>query len=140
MAVPPDYIKGDRGQLVGSRRQYLTPQEERRVREAWADGGRRDEVAAAAGITVARLVSRLADQLADLPKRGRGVGGGRRRKDEEADGPDPTQDEIRLLAAECRRTWGPDRYGIGEPTPEDDPQFIGRRAWAAVPDPGGSLD
>jgi hypothetical protein len=128
----------DDGRLAGSSRQFLTPDQERRVREAWAAGGRRDEVAAAAGITVARLVSRLADQLADLPRRGRGKGGGRRPK--AVDGPDPTQDEIRARAAEVRRTWGEDRFGIGHPTPEDDPRFIGRRAWAAIPDPGKATD
>lgn len=99
------------GQLHGSQKRYLSPDEEEAVRAAWAEGIRRDEVAARAGITVSRLVARLKDQLADLPRRGQGKGGGRRRRDDDT-GIDPTREEIMLRCAEVRRGWGHERYGI----------------------------
>jgi hypothetical protein len=57
------------------------------VRRAWADGLTRDQVAAAAGITIHVLEARRQDQLADLPDRNRRVNSGRR-------GGDPTPEEI----------------------------------------------
>lgn len=116
--------RDDAGRLLGSRRKFLTEEQLEVIREAWARGLRRDEVAEAAGITVSRLVARLGDQLAGLPRRGQGFGGGPKRKAERD--VDPTDDEIRLRAAEVRRSWGPDRYGIGDPLPEDDPRRLGR--------------
>lgn len=94
-------IRGPDGRVWGSRRQLLTPEQEAAVRGAWADGLRRDQVAHAAGITVARLVARMKDQLADLPRRGQGVGGGARG---EAD--DPSEEEIwGRLVLEVQARW-----------------------------------
>jgi hypothetical protein len=97
-----------------NRPRYLTPDQERIVRESWVAGMSRDEVARAAGITVDMLVIRLKDQLADLPRRGRG---GNRR----APTPDPTPAEIRARAAILRRSWPAERYlpDPREPDPLD---------------------
>lgn len=82
-------------------KQLLTDEQAQRVRQAWSEGLRRDEVAAAAGITVARLVARLKDQLADLPRRGQGVGGGARREND-----DPSEEEIwGRLVLEQQAKW-----------------------------------
>ena len=59
-------IRGPDGRVWGSRRQLLTQEQEQAARDAWAAGLRRDHVAAAAGITVARLVARL--KMAELPR------------------------------------------------------------------------
>lgn len=85
-------------------RRFLSDEQVLIVRQAIASGATRDEAAAAAGITVSRLVSRLQDQLADLR-----VGRGRRRGGPIP--PPPTPEEIRERAAEVRRGWGQDRYG-----------------------------
>jgi hypothetical protein len=82
---------------------FLTPEQESIIRQAWAAGLPRDEVARLAGITIHILEARKADQLADLPKRTQGVGGGRR-------GVDPTPDEISDRAAEVRSRWAEHRY------------------------------
>lgn len=95
------HIRGPDGKMAGSSRQLLTRRQLAAVRRAWAAGLRRDEVARAAGITVARLVSRMADQLAGLPRRGRGKGGGRRPR-----GADPTPEEIYgRLTLEIQSGW-----------------------------------
>lgn len=92
-------------------RRYLAPEVEAKVRELWLAGASRDEVARAVGITTDMLLSRLKDQLADLPRRGRG---GNVRMPT----PDPTEEEIAVRAAELRRSWTIDRY---LPEPPDDP-------------------
>jgi hypothetical protein len=95
------HIRGPDGKMAGSRKQLLSLRQLIAVREAWAKGLRRDEVARAAGITVARLVSRMADQLASLPRRGRGKGGGRRPAKQ-----DPTPEEIYgRLTLEIQAGW-----------------------------------
>ena len=94
-------IRGPDGRVWGSRRQLLTQEQEQAARDAWAAGLRRDHVAAAAGITVARLVARLKDQLADLPRRGQGFGGGARGEDD-----DPSEEEIwGRLVLEVQSRW-----------------------------------
>lgn len=81
------------------RRKLLTPEQERTVRELWAAGGSRDEVARAAGVTVDVIRSRLNDQLVDLPRRGRG---GNRRPPS----PDPSPEEIwGRLVLEAQSKW-----------------------------------
>jgi hypothetical protein len=82
---------------------FLSPEQVATIRQAWAAGLPRDEVARLAGITIHILEARKADQLADLPKRPRGVGGGRR-------GVDPTPDEISDRAAAVRAAWPEHRY------------------------------
>lgn len=114
-------IRGPDGRVCGSRRQLLTPEQEAAVREAWAEGLRRDEVAHAAGITVARLVARLKDQLADLPRRGQGVGGGYR-----GDENDPSEEEIwGRLVLEVQARWSEeerDQRWKGRFNESDDPE------------------
>jgi hypothetical protein len=89
------------GRVCGSRKLLLSREQEAAVRRAWRAGMRRDEVARAARITVSRLTARLKDQLADLPRRGRGKGGGRRKDDYE-----PTEDEIYgRLTLEIQARW-----------------------------------
>jgi hypothetical protein len=99
------------------RPRLLTPEQERIIREAWSAGVPRDEVAALAGITIHVLASRFNDQLADLPRRPRGVGGGRRGD------VDPTHDEIVERAAEVRQRWPEYRYrGL---TADDQERHVG---------------
>lgn len=82
---------------------WLSEEQAAEARRLLAAGARRDEVAAALGIAVSRLVSRLADQLRDV-RVGRGRGGGPRKSG------DPTPDEIRERAAEVRSRWTPERW------------------------------
>lgn len=89
------------GQMRGQVRATLTDEQLRTIREAWAEGLRRDEIARMAGITIDTLSARLKDQLADLPKRGQGRGGGHR---PEAD--DPSEEEIwGRLTKEIQAGW-----------------------------------
>lgn len=84
------------------RPRLLSPEQQRIVREAWASGLPRDEVARVAGITIHILEARRIDQLRDLPKRTQGVGGGRR-------GGDPTEEEIwGRLTREIQARWTDD--------------------------------
>jgi hypothetical protein len=73
------------------------------IRRAWAEGLRRDDVARLAGITMHVLEARRHDQLADLPPRPKGVGGGHRAWP-------PSEIEIRLMTYECRQRWTPERW------------------------------
>lgn len=73
--------------LQGSERRLLTATEQRIARKAWGDGETQAQIACRLGLSVDTLRARLQDQLADLPRRGRGAGG--RRK-----GADPTPEEI----------------------------------------------
>jgi hypothetical protein len=80
--------KRDRlGRLRGCLRTYLTRDQERAVRRAWRAGATQAEIAAALGIGLDMLRARMREQLPDLPRRGRGRGGGRRTSD-------PTPEEI----------------------------------------------
>lgn len=76
-----------RGRLAGCQKTMLTKAQEAAVRRAWRQGGTRDQVAQAAGVSPGLIRQRLEDQLADLPRRGRGRGGRRRSSD-------PTEEEI----------------------------------------------
>lgn len=96
----------------------LTPEQELAVRRAIANGATRDEAAAAAGITPARLWARLRDQLKDVR-----VGRGRRRKGPAP--PDPTPQEIAIRMAECRAKWTPERWGVSAPWAVNDPDGHG---------------
>lgn len=114
-------IRGPDGRVWGSRRQLLTPRQEQAARQAWSRGLRRDQVASAAGITVARLVARLKDQLADLPRRGQGVGGGARGEED-----DPSEEEIwGRLVLEVQARWSEeerDQRWMGRFNDSDDPE------------------
>lgn len=98
-----------------SQRRYLSPEQEQQVRQLWAAGASRDEVARAAGVSTDMLIARLKDQLADLPRRGRG---GNRR----GASPDPTPDEILEATAELRKRWTPDRW---LPPPREEIEAVG---------------
>lgn len=89
-------------QFRGSLRKALTAQQCQAVRRAWLAGETQQEIANAIGITVDTLKARLEDQLAGLPKRGRGTGGRRRPND-------PTEEEIygRLTLLE-QQAWSDD--------------------------------
>jgi len=82
---------------------WLTPEQEAEARRLLTSGATRDETAVAIGVSVSRLVSRLADQLRDV-RVGRGRGGGPRPS------PDPTPREIWERAAELRQHWPPERW------------------------------
>lgn len=84
----------------GSERRYLTTAQERVVRAALACGMTQREAAEVAGITYARLICRLQDQLEDL-KAGKGWGRKRRTGD-------PTEEEIAERSAAVRATWSED--------------------------------
>ncbi len=95
----PQGKRDKRGRLAGCLKTLLTRDQERAVRKAWRSGATRDEVAMAAGVSPGLIRQRLADQLADLPRRGRGRGGRRRSAD-------PTPEEIYgRLTAEIQATW-----------------------------------
>lgn len=104
----------------GSQKRLLTPEQEATVRRMLAGGASVTEAAAAAGITVRRLRTRQADQLADL-RVGRGRGGGPRRWR------DPTPEEIAVRCAEIRRGWPPERWGLHEPDSLTDATRHGRQ-------------
>lgn len=75
-------------------KKWLSDEQERVVRAAYAKGATWREAAFLAGITARLLASRLEDQIRDL-RRGRGRGGRR--------GPpiDPTPEEIEERRREC---------------------------------------
>jgi transposase-like protein len=76
-------------------RKWLTHEQERIVREAYAGGATCREAAFLAGVSVSVMTARLLDQVRDL-RRGRGRGGRR--------GPavDPTPAQIDERARQCR--------------------------------------
>ncbi|NDC96543.1 hypothetical protein EB077_14660 [bacterium] len=88
-----------KGRICGSLPTLLNRSQERAIRRAWRAGLTRDEAARAAGVSVGLIRQRLADQLSDLPRRGRGRGASRRVTD-------PTEEEIygRLTLA-IQATW-----------------------------------
>lgn len=95
----PKRSRRDRPTLPAHMRpRLLSPEQQRIVREAWAAGLPRDEVARLAGITVHVFEARRLDQLSNLPKRTQGVGGGRR-------GGDPTEEEILILTRRLQQRW-----------------------------------
>jgi len=74
-------------QFRGSLKNSLTARQIQQVRQAWMAGETQQQIASRIGVTVDTLKARLQDQLAGLPKRGRGAGGRRRPND-------PTEEEI----------------------------------------------
>ena len=100
-------------------RRLLSPAQEQTIRRMLACGACHAEAAAAAGISYRRLKTRLDDQLRDL-RVGQGKGGGPKRWR------DPTPEEIAVAAAEIRRRWTPDRWGLREPDSATDATRHGR--------------
>lgn len=91
--------RDQKGRLSGCQKTLLTRSQEAAARRVWRAGGTRDEVARAAGVSVGLIRQRLEDQLADLPRRGRGRGGRRRAQD-------PTEAEIYgTLTAAIQSRW-----------------------------------
>jgi hypothetical protein len=73
-----------------------TPEQEARIRALWAENARRDDIAAAVGMTRDSFL--VAQRRLELPPRPRSVGSGNR-------GVDPTEAEIRQACAEIRSRW-----------------------------------
>ena len=97
----PQGRRDRKGQLRGCLKTMLTREQERAVRRAWRAGATRDEAARVAGVSVGLIRQRLADQLADLPRPGRGRPGRPRSQPD-----DPTPDEIYgQLTAEIQARW-----------------------------------
>lgn len=78
-------------------RALLTPEQERIIRDAHARGLTQDDAAWLAGVSRRLLVTRLADQLADVHW---GQGRGRKAR------ADPTEEEIERLKAVIRQRNG----------------------------------
>jgi hypothetical protein len=99
-------------------RKLLSPEQLELARKLWAEGATRDEVCREIGVTVDRFQARLRDQLADLPRRGRGNGWR---------GPtaDPTPAEIRMACAEFRKKWPAERW-LPKPPDEDPAEGVNR--------------
>lgn len=86
--------------LAKRRRRYkpLTDEQLAAIRLAWRHGATESEAARLAGVNVRRIRTRRADQLRDLPARGRGAGSHRRAEP-------PSPEEIARLAAELQELW-----------------------------------
>lgn len=95
------HIRGRLGRLAGTIPVLLTDRQVRAVSRLWRSGATRDEICRAVGITNSVFRARLADQLAALPRRGRGRGGGRKLAQR-----DPSPDEIYgRLTLEVQAKW-----------------------------------
>lgn len=114
--------RGTGGRLTGTAKTLLTPEQERAARDAFAEGGSRDDMARAAGVTVGLIRERLKDQLADLPKRGRGAPGMARRRGIAM----PHPIEIAVECALIRQKWPPHRFGLVDELEEHDGNRFGR--------------
>jgi hypothetical protein len=103
------------GRLCGCRKLLLTGEQIRIIRRAWKNGATRDEVAAAAGVSVGLIRQRLQDQLRDLPRPGRGHGARRPPRS------DPSPEEIygRLTIAEQAAWTDEERAARWHGTPAD---------------------
>lgn len=103
--------RDDHGRVYGSLPRLLTPAQEATVRKLWGTGIGQQEMARIVGIGRDHLIARLRDQLADLPRPGRGRCSGRRTLP-------PTPEEIAARAAELRHGWTEERWlGLD---PDDD--------------------
>ena len=88
----------------------LTPEQLTLARLRWSEGTPAQEVARALSISYDVLKARMADQLSDLPRRGRGYGSARNRGC-----PDPSLIEIRAKTAAIRARWTSERWNSDEP-------------------------
>lgn len=83
----PQGRRDRKGRLSGTVKTMLSRSQEQAARRAWRAGRTQAEIAAELGVGQDLLRARLRDQLADLPRPGRGSRGGRRAVD-------PTVEEI----------------------------------------------
>lgn len=96
--------------LPPPRAELLTPDQEREVRAALADGATRTEAAAMIGVTRRRLDTRLRDQLADVR-----VGQGRRERNQRTRWQaivDPDEQTIAARAAAIRAGWSDEEANL----------------------------
>jgi transposase-like protein len=87
MKIRPIRATDGTNQVLGTERLLLSADQLAIVRKAWRNGETQGEIARRLGVSVDTIRARLRDQLADLPKRGRGAGATRT-------GEDPTEEEI----------------------------------------------
>lgn len=111
--------RNGRGHVCGALAQMLTAAQEATVRELWGSGISQQEIAYRIGVGRDRLISRLQDQLRDLPRPGRGRSSGGERDRRPRPAP-PTPEEIAALAAELRHRWPPERWLPAAATDDDD--------------------
>jgi len=88
----------------------LTPEQITLARSLWLEATPAQVVARELGISYDVLKARLGDQLADLPRRGRGRGSAHNRG-----APDPTPIELRAITAAIRKRWPDERWNSDEP-------------------------
>ena len=88
----------------------LTPEQLTLARSLWLEGTPAQVVARELGISYDVLKARLGDQLADLPRRGRGYG-----SHHDRGRPDPTPLELRAITAAIRKRWPDERWNSDEP-------------------------
>ena len=91
-------------------KQVLTPEQLTLARSLWLEGTPAQVVARELGVSYDVLKARMVDQLADLPRRGRGRGSARNRGC-----PDPSLIEIRAKTAAIRARWTSERWNSDEP-------------------------
>ncbi len=91
-------------------KQVLTVEQLTLARSLWIEGVPAQVVARELSVSYDVLKARLADQLADLPRRGRGRGSAHNRGC-----PDPSLIEIRAKTAAIRKRWPDERWNSDEP-------------------------
>ena len=96
--------------FVVAEKYTLTPEQLTLARSLWLEGTPAQVVARELGISYDVLKARLGDQLADLPRRGRGRGSAHNRG-----APDPTPLELRAITAAIRKRWPDERWNSDEP-------------------------
>lgn len=92
---------GKTGRFAGQRTAWLNAKQAKLVRRLWLSGVPCHQIAGSLGITYSTLRARLSDQLKDLPRRGRGAGGGHQPREPA----DPTPEQIAERAAAVRQSW-----------------------------------
>ena len=96
--------------FVVAEKYTLTPEQLTLARSLWLEGTPAQVVARELGVSYDVLKARMADQLADLPRRGRGYG-----SHHDRGRPDPTPLELRAITAAIRARWPDERWNSDEP-------------------------